>query len=119
MSETTLRTILASPLLLFLLMLIASVGNGAKQIAVVRQTSKSMKCSEYWAYWPETMAVLCTNVIAFWVLVLTDQLNYASALAVGYGANSLADFIPGGRSFALKKTPDDPTKLYPQPGDKR
>jgi hypothetical protein len=117
MTETALRSILASPASLFGLMLLASIGNGFKQIAVVRQTGQPMKCGVYWSYLPETMAALVLNVVGFWVLVMTDQLNYASAIAVGYGTNSLVDFIPGGRSFALKNTPDDPRKMYPQPGD--
>lgn len=72
-----------------------------------------MPCRAYWSYIPETMGALVANIIAFVVLVLTDQLNFASALGVGYGANSLIDLLPKGRSYALKQTPDDPSKIDP------
>jgi hypothetical protein len=111
MTAESLKVLLSSPTALFFLMLVASVANGAKQVIVVKQTGQSMTCLQYWAHVPETLIAITTNVIAFWVLILTDQLNFASALAVGYGANSLADLLPKGRSYALKKTPDDPSKV--------
>jgi len=112
MTIDVLKSELGKPALLFLLMILASVCNGMKQLAVVGQTGEPMTCREYWAHVPETLATLGTNVIAFAVLVMTDELNLASALAVGYGANSLSDLLPRGqRSFALKSTPDDPTKV--------
>ena len=115
MTDTLLKAELTKPLGLFFLMLLASVCNGMKQLQVVRQTGKPMTCLEYWSYVPETVTALAANVLAFVLLVLTDQLNYASAIAVGYGANSLADLLPrakgGTRSFAMKNTPDDPNKV--------
>jgi len=115
MTEASLRTLLSSPAALFVLMLLASVCNGAKQILVVRQTSQAMTCWQYWSHLPETLIAVMANVIAFAVLIITDQLNFASAIAVGYGANSLADLLPKGRSYALKKAPDDPTKTEKTP----
>lgn len=108
---TQLQAWLGSPFGLFILMLLASFANGMKQIAVTRQTSAAMTCWQYWGYIPETLTVLLGNVIAFAVLIMTDQLNFASALAVGYSANSLADLIPKGRSYALKLAPDNPPKF--------
>lgn len=110
-----LKATLSSPLALFLLMCLASIANGTKQLAVVKQTGKSMTCLEYWSHWPETLTTIITNVIAFALLVMTDQLNFASALGVGYGTNSISDLLlKGGRSYALKSTPDDMTKLQPK-----
>jgi len=111
MSSPDLKTWLASPIALFALMLLASFANGMKQISVVKQTGQPMDLATYWSYFPETITALSTNVLAFVLLLLTDQLNFASAIAVGYGANSVADLIPKGRSFALKQTPDDPNKV--------
>ena len=95
----TLKAILSSPLALFLLMCLASIGNGVKQLAVIKQTGRPMTCLEYWAHWPETLGTVISNALAFGLLLMTDQLNFASALSVGYGLNSLSDLIVrGGRS---------------------
>lgn len=114
MTADTLKALLSSPLGLFALMLVASLSNGMKQLLVIRQTGKPMSFAAYVSYWPETIAMVLANTIAFIVLVLTNQLNYAAALAVGYGTNSLVDLLPGSRSIDLKKTPDDPTKVAPK-----
>jgi hypothetical protein len=113
MTVDSLKLFISSPLALFALMVLASVGNGLKQIAVVRQTGNPMKCIEYFGHIPETVTVMVGNVLAFILLLSTGQLNVASALAVGYGANSLADLLPKGRSYALKSTPDLPEKVTP------
>lgn len=107
----TLKQALSSPTALFVLMLLASLSNGVKQLLVIRQTGKPMTFLDYLAYWPETLGMILANVIGFVVLILTDQLNFASALGVGYGTNSLIDLLPGKRSVALKATPDDPSKI--------
>lgn len=117
MTADALRAYLSSPAGLFVLMLLASVANGSKQLVVIRQTSNAMTCLQYWAHIPETLTTLIGNIIAFAALVMWDQLNFASALAVGYGVNSLADLIPKGRSYALKQTPDNPTKIDPPSKD--
>jgi hypothetical protein len=111
MTSESLKVILSSPGPLFVLMLLASLSNGMKQLRVIRQTGTPMTFWGYLSYAPETFGMLLANVIAFIVLVLTDQLNFASALGVGYGTNSLVDLLPGRRSVALKSTPDDPSKI--------
>jgi hypothetical protein len=113
MTADALKTLLSGPAALFALMLLASISNGLKQLLVIKQTGAPMNLWQYLAYWPETVGMLIANIIAFAVLILTDQLNFASALAVGYGTNSLVDLLPGKRSTALKATPDDPTKITP------
>lgn len=118
MTTETLKAVLSSPGALFTLMLLASFSNGLKQLRVVRQTGTPMTVLGYLSYIPETLGMVVANVIAFAVLILTDQLNFASALGVGYGTNSLVDLLPGKRSIALKSTPDDPAKIYP-PTDKK
>lgn len=111
MTDPQLKALLSSPFALLCLMFMASFVNGLKQLRVLRQTGTPMSFSQYLSYAPETLAMLLGNVIAFIVLILTDQLNFASALAVGYGTNSLVDLLPGKRSLVLKSTPDDPDKI--------
>ncbi len=116
MTAETLKATLSSPLALFLMMLLAAGANGLKQIATVKQTGQAMSFLEYWSHIPETLATVLSNVLAFALLIMTDQLNFASALSVGYGLNSLSDLLTkGGRSYALKTTPDDPSKTDSKP----
>lgn len=115
MTTEALKAFFSSPLALLGVMLLASVGNGLKQIIVVKQTGKPMTFLEYWSYVPESLLTVISNVLAFAVLLMSDQLNFASAASVGYGLNSLADLLPRGRSLALKQTPDDPAKTDPKP----
>jgi hypothetical protein len=114
MTADTLKQFFASPLALFAVMLLSSVANGLKQLIVVKQTGHSMTFWEYWGYVPETLVTLISNGLAFVVLLMSDQLNIASAASVGYGLNSLSDLLPRGRSYALKQTPDDPNKTVPK-----
>lgn len=106
-----LKAFFNTPLALFGLMIVASLVNGLKQVAVAKQTGKGMTFAEYWGHVPETLAAVLGNGVAFILLITQNQLNIASAVAIGYSVNSLADFIPKGRSFALKSTPDDPDKV--------
>lgn len=51
---------------------------------------------------PETLIMLGTNGFAFALLVMTDSLNFASVMGIGYAANDSADaFTKTGRSSAL------------------
>lgn len=60
--------------------------------------------------------MLITNMLAFAVLVFTDQLNFASAIGVGYGMNSIMDLLPKTRrAYDMKGAPDDPAKNPPAP----
>jgi hypothetical protein len=111
MTSDQLVALVNSPAVLFALMLLASASNGMKQLLVVRQTGRPMTFIDYLSYWPETFGVLLANIIAFAVLISLKQLNIASALGIGYGANSAIDLLPGLRSVALKATPDQPEKI--------
>jgi hypothetical protein len=106
-----LKLFLASPFALLILMLLASLGNGIKQLLVVRQTGSPMTIAQYLSHWPDTVGTLIGNMLAFAVLISMDQLNVAAALGIGYGVNSVVDLLPGKRSLDLKSTPDDPEKL--------
>lgn len=111
MTAETLKITLSSPAALFAMMLLASLGNGLKQLLVIRQTGTPISFVSYFRYWPETIGMIIANTLAFAILILTEQLNLASAIAVGYGTNSLVDLLPGKRSLALKSTIDDPEKV--------
>ncbi len=110
-TTASLKLFLASPFALLILMMLASLSNGIKQLLVLRQTGTPMSFVKYLSYWPETVAMLIANLLAFAVLISLDQLNIAAAIGVGYGTNSLVDLLPGKRSLVLKSTPDDPEKI--------
>jgi len=114
---SALKALLSSPLSLFLLMMLASVSNGLKQLAVVNQTGKPMSYRLYLCHWPETLSTIVGNVLAFVVLMSFDQLNITSAIGVGYGVNSLTDLLPTSRSYQLKATIDDPVKVNGKNGN--
>jgi hypothetical protein len=97
-----LKALLQTPAALFLVMLLGSLVNGLKQLTAARQSGTTVTLGSYWMHWPETTATLLANVLAFATLVITDQLNFASALGIGFAANSAADLLrSGGRSAAL------------------
>jgi hypothetical protein len=99
MDNAAVKEILSTPVGMLMLMLAASLLGGIKHIIVAKQAGAQVSLSKYLQFWPETSAVLIGNIIAFVVLILTDQLNFASALGIGYGVNSAADLLrPGGRS---------------------
>ncbi len=104
-----LKDLLQTPRYLFFLMLLASFGNMLKQKGDANRNGNTVTLAQYLGHWPETFAVLIANVIAFVALIMTDQLNFASALGVGYGVNSLADLMrPGGRSASLQTVEPKP-----------
>ena len=107
----SIKLLISSPFALLVLMMVASVANGLKQLLVVRQTGTPMSLGQYLSHWPDTLAMLIGNMLAFITLIFMDQLNIVTALSVGYGINSVVDLLPGKRSFELKKTPDDPEKI--------
>jgi hypothetical protein len=116
-NDAALKLFLSSPFALLILMMLASFSNGVKQLLVLRQTGTPMSFAKYLSYWPETIAMMIANLLAFAVLISIDQLNIAAAIGVGYGTNSLVDLLPGKRSLVLKSTPDDPGKIQARNSD--
>lgn len=83
-----------SPAALFLVMLFASFGSMMNQLATAARCG--VKGLSFWSYvlhGPEVVAMLVANVIGFFTLLLSDQLNFASAVGIGWVANSVADQI--------------------------
>lgn len=108
MTVEQLKALLAGPLPLLGVMLFASALNMLKQMVDARRNGSTLTCAQYLMHWPETVTTLAGNVLIFGVLVMADQLNFASAIATGYGMNSLADMVrPGGRSAALQAPKPD------------
>lgn len=102
MTAEELKTLLATPAALFFVMLLGSLASMLKQISDARKNGASTSLGSYLAHWPETVGTVITNVLGYLTLVVTDQLNFASALGIGYAANSAADLLrSGGRSAAL------------------
>lgn len=102
MTAEQLKILLQTPFCLLLLMFAASFSNGLKQVATTNKAGGSVLLREYFlVHWPDTVAMIIANLIAFAILILTDQLNFASALGVGYGANSVVDLLPGARSSVI------------------
>lgn len=104
MDTLTLKEVLGSPVGLLMMMLAASLLGGIKQIILAKKAGMEVTLAQYIQYWPETTSVIIGNVLAFVVLILTDQLNFASALGIGYGVNSAADLLrTGGRTDSVQK----------------
>src|SRR5437868_3447681 len=99
MSPEELKSILSTPISLFILMLLGSLASMLKQISDARKNDSQISVSGYLTKLPETIATLLGNIFAFIGLLMVDQLNYASALGIGYMVNSGADLVrTGGRS---------------------
>lgn len=104
MTADYIKALLAQPVWLLLVMILASFLNMLKQVVDGRRNGSTLTCIQYLGHWPETVTTIGGNVFVFFVLLLSDQLNFAAAVATGYGMNSLADLVrPGGRSAALAK----------------
>lgn len=102
MSAEELKVLLSTPAALFLVMLLGSLASMLKQISDANKNGAVTSLGSYLAHWPETAGTVITNALGFLTLVVTDQLNFASALGIGYAANSAADLLrSGGRSAAL------------------
>jgi hypothetical protein len=105
MTAEELKTLLSTPAALFLVMLLGSLASMLKQVSDAKKNgATTTSLSSYLAHWPETLGTVITNALGFLTLVVTDQLNFASALGIGYAANSAADLLrSGGRSASLVK----------------
>lgn len=102
MTPDELKTLLSTPVALFVVMLLGSLASVLKQIGDAKKNGSEVTIGSYLAHLPETASALILNVLGFLTLVVTDQLNFASALGVGFASNSAADLIrTGGRSFTV------------------
>jgi hypothetical protein len=114
-----LKEFLQTPVALFFLMLFASVGSMLNQLIRSKRDGGEMTMAEYLKHWPEIGFAIVNNVAGWITLLMTDQLNYGSAIGVGFMANSLADqYRSGGRSAdiaAATPLPEDRKPDLPDP----
>ncbi len=102
MTPDELKSLLSTPLALFVVMLLGSLASVLKQIADAKKNGSEVTIGSYLSHLHETVSALILNVLGFLTLVVTDQLNFASALGVGFASNSAADLIrTGGRSLTV------------------
>lgn len=87
------KAILEAPLSLFVLMVLASLTQGLTALGAAKRQGSTMTFAEYFTYWPEAAATIVLNIISFAVLILTDQLNFASALGIGFGVSNVVDVL--------------------------
>lgn len=102
---------LQSPLMLFIVMNLAALGNALKAVNVANINGSDITLTDYVQHWPQTVAAVILNAIAFLILVESNTLNLAAALGIGYGVNSLADYIQPktGRTGSIAKTTTGPS----------
>lgn len=102
MTADDLKTLLSTPLALFVIMLLGSLASVLKQVADAKKNGSGVTLGSYLSHLPETASALILNVLGFLTLAVTDQLNFASALGVGFASNSAADLVrTGGRSLTV------------------
>lgn len=102
MTAEELKVLLQTPLALFVVMILGSLANAMKQVSDGKRNGGDVSFGAYLSHWPETISTLIVNVLGFLTLAVTDQLNFASAIGIGYAANSAADLLrTGGRSAAI------------------
>lgn len=105
MTAAELTAYLSNPLVLFIVMILASLGSAFKQLyEAKRAAGVELTLGEYLAHWPETLIALGGNVALFLTLATTGQLNLASALGLGYAANSIAGGIMSASSSATTRS---------------
>lgn len=97
------QTALMNPWVLFGLMLFGSILSMVKQWSQAKMDGSSVTVGTYLSHAMEVFTTLGANALAFFLLVDSGNLNFVSAVSIGYALNSLSDLNPaGGRSTSLK-----------------
>ena len=98
------KTALTNPWVLYGLMLVGSLVSMLKQWGVSKMDEgPSPGIGAYLMHWQETVTTLFGNTVAFLLLIDSGNLNFVSAISIGYAINSLSDVNPmGSRSTSLK-----------------
>lgn len=103
-TQEEIRGWLEEPVVLYFLMLMGSLASALKQWSVARMSGNEMGLVDYLSFVQEGITTILVNTISFAALIYADQLNFVSAIGIGYMTNSLADLLPsGGRSVAVAK----------------
>lgn len=87
---------------LYGLMILGSVISGLKQIKVAQMEGSGVTAGGHFSHWSDAVIVLGSNTLSFIALIYADQLNFVSAVSVGFVLNELVDLNPASsRSNAL------------------
>ncbi len=100
------KTLLANPWVLFGFMIFGTILSMLKQWKQANMDGSTVTMGTYLSHVQELLIAVGGNVIAFFLLVDSGNLNFVSAVSIGYVLNSVADLNPAGtRSTALTKPP--------------
>jgi hypothetical protein len=102
MTAEELKALLSTPFALAAIMIFGSLVSAWKQMIVAKRGGNQVSVSDYFLqHWPETVAMLGANIMAFIGLVFADSLTPVAAVGIGYMANDFADMVTKeGRSAA-------------------
>jgi hypothetical protein len=88
------QTWLTNPWVLFGLMIFGSILSATKQLSVAKMEGSAATIGAYLGHFQELFIMLGGNTIAFFMLVDGGNLNFVSAVSIGYAINSVADMNP-------------------------
>lgn len=94
---------LMNPWVLFGLMIFGSILSAVKQWGVAKMDGAAVTMGGYLAHLQELFITLGGNTIAFFALVDSGNLNFLSAISIGYVINSAADLNPLGSRSGMSK----------------
>lgn len=101
--ETQMQDWLKNPWVLFGFMIFGTILSMVKQWKQAQMDGSSATLGTYLSHLQELFIAIGGNILAFFLLVDSGNLNFVSAVSIGYVLNSVADLNPlGGRSTSLK-----------------
>jgi hypothetical protein len=104
MTTESLQQLLMNPWVLFVLMIFGTVLSMLKQWKQAQMDGSTATLGTYLSHIQELLIAIGGNIIVFFLLVDSSNLNFVSALSIGYVLNSVADLNPAGtRSTTLTK----------------
>lgn len=96
------QAMLMNPWVLFGLMIFGTILSMLKQWKQAQMDGSTTTLATYLAHVQELLIAIGGNAIAFFLLVDSGNLNFVSAISIGYVLNSVADLNPAGsRSTSL------------------
>lgn len=96
------QAMLMNPWVLFLFMVFGTILSMLKQWKQAQMDGSMVTMATYLSHVQELVIALGGNGIAFFLLIDSGNLNFVSAVSIGYVLNSVADLNPqGSRSTVL------------------
>lgn len=93
-TQEDLLTLLSNVWVLYALMLLGTLASQMKQVNVAQQSGSAVTYMGHMFRLREWIVLFITNTLSFAALIYSDQLNFASAVAVGFALNELVDLDP-------------------------